>query len=70
MPDFDSDELMDELNIDAYTDKMTVDLTFREVIPDEMDDYDSEMQPVRFSYGKDNIEFRFPIEDFTCLQTL
>ena len=68
LPDFDSDELMDELNIDAYTDKMVIDLTFKEVIPDDMDEYDSEMQPVRFSYGKDNIEFRFPIEDDILIQ--
>ncbi len=68
LPDFDSDELMDDVNEDSYSDKMTVDLTFTEVVPDDIDDYDTEMQPVRFSYGKDNIQFKFPIEDEKLIQ--
>ena len=58
LPDFDADEFLQ-----AYTEEdygITVDLTFKEVIPDDMDKYDSFESPIRFSYGNQNILFTSP----------
>ena len=60
LPDYNPEDLLGSITKEDYYNKMQTDLTFIEVIPDDMDDYNSEMQPIRFSYGKDNIEFSFP----------
>tara|TARA_R110001592_G_scaffold237588_1_gene496844 strand:+ start:172 stop:2373 length:2202 start_codon:yes stop_codon:yes gene_type:complete len=63
LPDYNPEDLLGSITKEDYYNKMQTDLTFIEVIPDDMDDYNSEMQPIRFSYGKDNIEFSFPIKE-------
>ena len=58
LPDFDADEFLQ-----AYTEEdygITVDLTFKEVLPDDMDKYDSLESPIRFGYGNQNILFASP----------
>ena len=58
LPDFDADEFLQAYSEDDYG--ITVDLTFKEVIPDDMDKYDSYESPIRFSYGNQNILFASP----------
>ena len=58
LPDFDADEFLQAYSEDDYG--ITVDLTFKEVIPDDMDKYDSYESPIRYSYGNQNILFASP----------
>jgi len=56
LPDFNADSFLQQYK-DEKDYKLDVDLSFTEVLPDDMDDYDSIESPIRFSYGKQNIRF-------------
>ena len=61
LPEFDADDFLSTFKEDDY--KIDIDLRFQDVIPDDMDDYNSEISPIRFSYGKENITFTSPYTD-------
>lgn len=62
LPEFDAEDYLGQFGL-LRDYPIDVDLTFKEVLPDEMDDYNSEMSPIRFSYGKQNIIFNAPFTD-------
>lgn len=61
LPEFDADDYLQQFSEDDYD--IEVDLVFKEVIPEDMDDYNSAMSPIRFGYGKENILFASPFTD-------
>lgn len=69
MPNFDAEDVLDSyLDKQDYLDNMAVDFEFREVLPDNMDEYDSLMQPVRYGYGSENVVFVLPIKEETIIE--
>ena len=62
LPDFNADSFLQQYK-DEKDYKLDVDLSFTEVLPDDMDDYDSIESPIRFSYGKQNIRFSSPYNE-------
>lgn len=65
---FDSEELLEAVDKNDYLNAMTIDFKFDEVIPEDMEKYDTIGSPIRFSYGNENIRFKFPFTDSTLIE--
>ena len=69
MPNFDAEDVLESyLTKQDYLDNMAIDFEFREVLPDNMDEYDSIMQPIRYGYGSENVVFALPIKEETLIE--
>ena len=69
LPEFDAEDLLESyIDKQDYLDNMAVNFEFREILPDDMDDYDSVMSPIRFGYGSENVVFVLPVKEETIIE--